>query len=192
MCNQQKIQFRRMESGDVEQVHALDKISFAMPWSERSYRYEVSQNQNAILWVAEVISDSQVEGHTSGPSAGHSASGGEPSPVTIVGMIVVWFVVDEAHIGTIAVHPDYQRCGIGRRLLAASLLESQKLGAVSALLEVRSSNLAAQNLYKEFQFVKAGVRSHYYQDNGEDALLLNLDHLDHETLTSLFTKEVKR
>jgi [ribosomal protein S18]-alanine N-acetyltransferase len=177
VCEQKKIQFRRMASGDVEQVHALDKMSFAMPWSERSYRYEVSQNQNAILWVAEVVSDDEVAPET--------------SPVTIVGMIVVWFVVDEAHIGTIAVHPDYQRCGIGRRLLAASLLESQKLGGVSALLEVRSSNLAAQNLYKEFGFVEAGVRSHYYQDNGEDALLLNLDHLDHEALTLLNAKEVK-
>ena len=148
-----------------------------MPWSERSYRYEVSQNQNAILWVAEDVGDS--------PAAQ------EGLPVHIVGMIVVWFIVDEAHIGTIAVHPDYQRCGIGRRLLAASLLESQKLGAVTALLEVRSSNLAAQDLYKKFGFVKAGVRSHYYQDNGEDALLLNLDHLDHEALMALLSEEVK-
>jgi [ribosomal protein S18]-alanine N-acetyltransferase len=171
MCNHKEIHFRPMALGDIEQVHTLDQMSFAMPWSERSYRYEVTQNSNSILWVAE------------------AANGAEPG--LIVGMTVVWFVVDEAHIGTIAVHPDYQRCGIARRLLAITLLESQLRGAVSAMLEVRRSNLGAQNLYREFGFVEVGVRARYYQDNGEDALLLNLDHLDREALLARLAREVK-
>ena len=160
-----------MVLSDVEQVHALDQASFALPWPERSFRYEVTQNSNAILRVAEI-----------------SEEGGSP---LIAGMIVVWLVVDEAHIGTIAIHPDYRRHGIGRRLLAWALIESQNRGARKAFLEVRRSNLAAQALYRQFGFLAVGVRPRYYQDNREDALLLTLEKLDVTALESFAMMEVK-
>jgi ribosomal-protein-alanine N-acetyltransferase len=166
-----EIHFRPMVLSDVEQVHALDQASFTLPWPERSFRYEVTQNNNAILWVAEV-----------------SDEGRAPS---IAGMIVIWLVIDEAHIGTIAVHPDYRRHGIARRLLARTLLESKSRGAHRAFLEVRRSNLAAQALYREFGFLEVGVRPRYYQDNREDALLLTLDRLEADTLEAFATMEVK-
>jgi [ribosomal protein S18]-alanine N-acetyltransferase len=168
------IHFRSMVLSDVEQVHALDQISFTLPWPERSFRYEVTENHNAVLWVAETRSDK-----------------GSPTTSQIVGMVVIWLIVDEAHIGTIAVHPDYRRQGIGRRLLAISLLECQARGALSALLEVRRGNLAAQKLYQQFGFIEAGVRPRYYQDNHEDAVLLTLERLDPEKLKSFAMMEVK-
>ncbi len=174
-----EINFRPMTLNDVEQVHELDQISFTLPWPERSFRYEVTQNNNAILWVAEVTHD--VGGLTI---------------QAIAGMIVIWLIVDEAHIGTIAVHPDYRRHGIGRRLLARGLLESQARGARTAFLEVRRSNLAAQQLYQQFGFIEVGVRPHYYpaklpQDTREDALLLTLESLDRRSLEALAAMEVK-
>ena len=88
-----------MQPEDVEQVYAIDVLSFSLPWSARSYRYEVTENQTSRDWVAEAV---DAQGHTQ-----------------IVGMIVVWVILDEAHVATIAVHPDYRRRGIGRQLLAA-------------------------------------------------------------------------
>ncbi len=60
---------------------------------------------------------------------------------TIVGALVIWLIVDEAHIATIAVHPNYRHRGIGRRLLVEGLLQAAGRGAVKSLLEVRSGNL---------------------------------------------------
>ncbi len=156
---------RPMQLDDIAQVHAIDKLSFSLPWSERSFRFELTENESASAWVAE----------TGLPDESRS----------VVGMIVIWLVVDEAHIGTIAVHPDFRGRGIGRRLLAASLLEMGKKGALQAFLEVRRSNLPAQALYRRFGFVVVGIRPRYYRDNNEDALLMTLKQLDAEALRRL-------
>jgi len=153
---------RPMTTADISQVFALDVMSFSLPWPERSYHYEVRENEHSRPWVMEDASQ---------------------TPSRIVGMIVVWIILDEAHIATLAVHPDYRRRSIGQHLLANALLEAQKEGAVLAFLEVRKSNLAAQALYQRFGFVEDGIRPHYYADNGEDAILLSLRPLDSQALT---------
>ena len=150
-----EIVLRPMELRDVEQVYAIDVLSFSLPWSERSYRFELTENTASHPWVAEAI----------GPR-------GERQ---VVGMIVVWFIVDEAHIATIATHPAFRRMGIARRLLEQTLAEGAALGAVKAFLEVRRSNRAAQTLYQSFGFVVTGVRPKYYLDTQEDALLMTLE-----------------
>lgn len=155
---------RRMKVGDVPQVYALDRMSFSLPWPERSYRYEVEENEHSRPWV---IEDSSV------------------IPARIVGMIVVWLILDEAHVATLAVHPDYRRRGIGQRLLANALLGAQKEGATLSYLEVRRTNSAAQALYERFGFQVDGVRPRYYVDNGEDAILMSLRPLDPQRLTAL-------
>jgi [ribosomal protein S18]-alanine N-acetyltransferase len=138
---------------DVERVHLIDQLSFSLPWSERSYRFELTENQNSSLWVAEV-----------------DAAGG----ALVVGMIVVWIVLDEAHIATLAIHPDYRKLGIGRLLLTQGLRAAAERGAQLAYLEVRRSNRAAQVLYQSFGFAVVGERRRYYKDNQEDALLMTL------------------
>ena len=159
-----KIRFRPMVLEDVARVYSIDVLSFSMPWSERSYRFELTENRHSCNWVAESV-PTVVEGDGQ-----------------VVAMIVIWVILDEAHIATIATHPDFRRQGIGRRLLARGLLAAYERGARLAYLEVRRGNLAAQAMYTAFGFEVTGVRPRYYKDNNEDALLMTLAQIQPERL----------
>ena len=148
-----------MTEADVPTVTALDKISFSLPWPERSFRFEVTDNPASRCWVAEV--DGQV-----------------------VGMIVAWLFVDEVHVATIATHPDFRRQGIAQKLLIHTLRYTADEGAVSSFLEVRESNHAAQEMYRKFGYENTGRRKRYYKDNDEDAILMTLSPLNIESLMS--------
>jgi len=145
---------RRMTLEDVPAVHEIDELSFSLPWPERSFRFELTANPVSRGWVAE-------------------ADG------KIAAMLVLWFIIDEAHIATIAVHPDFRRQGIGEQILLHALRSVQDEGARRAFLEVRVGNVAAQAMYKKYGFEVAGVRPGYYKDNNEDALLMNLEKFDY-------------
>jgi ribosomal-protein-alanine N-acetyltransferase len=151
------IKIRLMELEDLEEVRQIDRLSFSLPWPESAYRHELLENPASMSWVAEA-----------------SDLGGESK---IVGMVVVWLILDEAHIATLAVHPAYRRKGIGSRLLKQALIEAVDRGARRAMLEVRANNATAQSMYHRFGFVVVYRRPRYYRDNNEDALLMNLDHL---------------
>jgi ribosomal-protein-alanine N-acetyltransferase len=157
-----KLTIRKMTLEDIPAVIDLDQKSFSLPWPERSFRFEVMENQASRCWVAEV--DGKV-----------------------AGMIVVWLLVDEAHVATIATHPDFRRQGIAKRMLAHALRRLIDEGARSSFLEVRENNLAAQEMYRKFGYAEAGRRRRYYSDNDEDAILMNLDALEPERL--LFFEE---
>ena len=145
---------RKMTVEDVHVVSQLDRMSFSLPWPEHAFTYEVRDNSSARCFVAET-EDKQV-----------------------VGMIVSWVILDELHIATIAVHPDYRRQGIGERIITEALHDGYQAGTRHALLEVRAGNEAAQNLYRKFGFKVVGKRPKYYKDNGEDAILMNLEDLE--------------
>jgi ribosomal-protein-alanine N-acetyltransferase len=147
-----------MQPEDLQPVQAIDRISFSLPWPASAYRYELHENPNSLLWVAEV-----------------TQPGGDRA---VAGMVVVWLIIDEAHIATIAVHPDYRGHGIAGELMAAALRGSHARGMLTATLEVRLGNQPAQNLYRRFQFEVVGRRPRYYRDNNEDALIMTLNRLD--------------
>jgi len=140
---------RPMTAVDLSAVAELDQLSFNHPWPPAAFEVELS-NLNARCWVAE--------------EAG-----------SVAGALVIWRVLDEAHIATIAVHPDYRQRGIGKALLRAGMDAAYAEGARIYHLEVRAGNLAAQKLYAHFGYEVVGRRPKYYQDNGEDALLLTLE-----------------
>ncbi len=144
---------RRMALADVPAVHEIDVLSFSLPWPERSFRFELTENPVSRAWVTEVDGK-------------------------IAAMLVLWFIVDEAHIATIAVHPDFRRQGLGEQILLYALRAARSEGAQRAFLEVRAGNAAAQAMYKKYGFEVAGVRPGYYKDNNEDALLMNLEKFD--------------
>ncbi len=147
---------RAMQTGDLVQVQYIDRNSFSLPWPTSAYNYELT-NPQSLLWVAEIP--------------------GEEKPPKIIGMIVMWLIIDEAHIATLAVEPEYRRQGIGRNLLAIALREAAHIGMQEATLEVRANNLEAQSLYRKFKFEIVGFRPHYYRDNSEDALIMTMKNL---------------
>ena len=144
---------RRMTLTDVPAVHEIDVLSFSLPWPERSFRFELTENPVSRGWVAEVDEK-------------------------IAAMLVIWFIIDEAHIATIAVHPDFRRQGIGEQIMLHALRAAREEGARRAFLEVRAGNEAAQGMYKKYGFDVVGVRLGYYKDNNEDAFLMNLEKFD--------------
>ena len=95
----------------------------------------------------------------------------------IVGYAGIWLMVDEAHVTTFAVDPDFRRRSIGERLLLAMLDVAIEKGAREATLEVRLSNLAARRLYEKYGFRPVGLRPRYYSDDNEDALIMTTEPL---------------
>lgn len=160
-----QIHIRPMQEADLPQVLEIDRRSFSIPWPERAFHYELFENPGSMLWVAETpVSE---EAHK------------------IIGMIVVWLIIDEAHIATIAVCPEYRRQGVASRLLTEALKKVIQQGFTVATLEVRAHNHAAQNLYARFGFRVVGTRPRYYQDNHEDAWIMTNDHLNQALLERL-------
>jgi len=145
---------RRMTLDDIPAVVALDRLSFTLPWPERSFHFELTSNPASRCWVYDLDGK-------------------------IVGTIVAWLLVDEAHIATIATHPDHRRQGIARELLTYALRYMSREGAVTSFLEVRESNMPAQEMYRDFGYEAVGRRKKYYKDTGEDAILMTLHSLDH-------------
>ena len=143
---------RKMTLVDLQQVVAIDQASFSLPWPARSFQFELTDNVASRSWVAEL--DWQV-----------------------VGMIVLWLIVDEAHIATLATHPDFRRQGIGKQLLVHALAAVKAEGAHKAFLEVRAGNTVARAMYRRFGFAEEGRRPRYYKDNNEDAILMSLNRL---------------
>ncbi len=95
----------------------------------------------------------------------------------VVGYAGLWFVLDEAHITSVAVRPDLQRRGVARQLLLAACDAALVRECILLTLEVRASNSAAQRLYEWFGMRKVGIRKHYYSDNREDAWLMTIEGL---------------
>ena len=138
-----------MTTADIEKVIAIERASFQFPWSTRFFLDELQVDcARSIL--------AEVEGR-------------------IVGYVLFWFLPEEVDIHNIAVHPDFRRHGIGRLLLEQVVATARRQDRVRVTLDVRFSNVPAQNLYRSFGFVTRGVRKGYYSDNGEDALVMALE-----------------
>jgi ribosomal-protein-alanine N-acetyltransferase len=163
-----------MRLDDVPEVMAIERESFPLPWPERAYRYELSQNQNSHYVVLRPTSE---------PDAGHWWHGLRPvwrrkTCPKIIGYGGFWMIAGEAHISTIAVDPAWRRRGLGELLLWDMLNRAVPLEAFEATLEVRVSNQVAQNLYHKYGFERVGRRRRYYQDNGEDAWIMTIANFD--------------
>lgn len=154
-----------MESADLVKVQDLDQRSFTLPWPASSFKFELDHNEVSRCWVVEVLT--------------------EDGDTILAGMAVIWMIIDEVHIATFAVHPDYRRMRIAQRLLAFILIDAYHAGATRSFLEVRRGNLAARTLYERFGYVETGIRKNYYKDNGEDAVMMELEKIDPLKLESL-------
>lgn len=141
------------EEGDMEEIIAIERDSFQTPWSERIFRNEMTCPVSRML-------------------VGRSC---QQRGKIVAGYLIYWHVEDEIHIHNIAVRTEMRRKGIATRMLAEALRRSRREGARRVTLEVRRSNLPAQEMYGKFGFTVEGVRRGYYSDNREDALIMWAD-----------------
>ena len=142
-----KIRVRIAKSSDLDDIYELDVQTFAMPWSKEALSYDILENDNAFVIVAEY----------EGEFAGYAD---------------IWTVLDEADLNSIAVRVDFRRKGIGDAIILAMTEMLSANGVATINLEVRVSNMPAIKLYKKYGFNECGVRPGYYLDNGEDALIM--------------------
>lgn len=139
----------------LDAVVALDQISFGGLWTRSGYQRELDSPNSDLLGLF------------------------IPLPDRLLAIGCLWAILEEAHITILAVHPDYQRQGLGQAMLIALLMAAQQRALERATLEVRASNQSALSLYQKFGFELAGRRRLYYQDTGEDALILWRSGLQH-------------
>jgi ribosomal-protein-alanine N-acetyltransferase len=162
-----------MRVDDIDEVMPIERVAFPSPWPASAYRYELTQNDLSSYLVLR-------QRH---PRAGDLRSSllglmGRTRRARILGYGGFWLILDEGHISTIAVHPDWRGRGLGE-LLLVSLMDAAILrGAGELTLEVRVSNLVAQNMYRKYGFVQVGVRKRYYHDNNEDAWIMTTPRID--------------
>lgn len=146
----------------------LDRLCLGGLWSLDGYRREL-ESPNSDLLVLQKAEGRRQETECISPSPHPPIS---LPPYLLLGFACLWAIADEAHITILAIHPDYRRQGLGRFLLITLLKFACQRGLKWATLEVRASNQAAISLYQQLGFQEAGRRKRYYQDNGEDALIL--------------------
>ena len=142
---------RSATAADIAQIHEIEELCFAIPWSRESIEHDIAENPVS-RWL--VLDD------------------GEGRVLAYAGL---WLVIDEAHVLNVAVHPNAQRQGNGRRVLTALIELARENGMGLMTLEVRRSNLPAQALYHACGFMDVGYRKRYYEDNREDALIMYLE-----------------
>jgi ribosomal-protein-alanine N-acetyltransferase len=142
-----------MRASDLDEVLAIERVSFPTPWSRAAFLYELQQNPLSRCWVAR----------------------GSGAPWPVLGYLCLWEIPPELHITNIAVRPDVRRRGIARALLGAILDDARGRRLTLAFLEVRPTNSEARHLYEALGFQVVGRRQGYYFDTGEDALLMRAD-----------------
>jgi [ribosomal protein S18]-alanine N-acetyltransferase len=150
------LKLKTLTSQDLTAILELDQACFGGLWTMEGYQRELDSPNSDLL----------------GLFSPHST-------IKLLGMGCFWSILEEAHITIVAVHPQYHRQGLGQALLYFLLKTAGDRGLERATLEVRASNLAAISLYQKFGFQTAGRRRGYYQDNGEDALILWLPDLQY-------------
>ncbi len=145
---------------DIEEIVILDRLCFGGLWSIDSYRRELTNENSHFLGIS---IDPNLEPATAG----------------WIGFGCFWAILDEAHITLLGIHPDYQQQGLGQQLLGALLDKARSIEMARATLEVRASNAGAIHLYQKYGFQTVGRRKKYYQDTGEDGVIMWRGGLQH-------------
>jgi [ribosomal protein S18]-alanine N-acetyltransferase len=139
-----------LTSEQVAAAVALDQRCLGGLWSANGYQREIDSPNSDLLGLVAL----------------------ETTQPQMIGLACLWAILDEAHITLLAVDLPYRNQGLGQALLYALLRAAARRGLEWATLEVRLSNQTAIALYQKFGFERVGQRRGYYQDTGEDALIL--------------------
>ncbi len=146
---------RPMQPPDLPAVLAIEETVFGDDAWPRSFFERDLANEHSTYVVLELIDDA--------PGAQRAE---------LAGYAGYWLLEDEANLMNIAIAPAWQGRGLGECLLRETMTRMRLAGAEVCTLEVRVGNVRAQALYRKLGFDVTGRRKRYYQDNGEDALLM--------------------
>lgn len=141
------VRIRTAQERDEGLLAEIDASCFSLPWSQDAFHQELCENPLALYLVAEVDD-------------------------TMIGYAGLWGILDEGHITNVAVAAEWRGRGIAERLIQELIARGRAAGQTRFTLEVRPSNIPAITLYKKMGFMEVGRRKYYYEDNGEDALIL--------------------
>ncbi|HVA36742.1 MAG TPA: ribosomal protein S18-alanine N-acetyltransferase [Candidatus Dormibacteraeota bacterium] len=155
------LQISPMLVSDIPEVTRIEQLSFSTVWPPNAFHNEVKDNKLAHYFVGRI-------------GARVVAYGG------------LWVILEDSHITTIAVHPEMRGLRMGERMLAHLIDEAIVREASWITLEVRESNLTAQNLYAKYGFTVVSTRRGYYSDNNENALVMWAGNLKGEIYRNRF------
>jgi ribosomal-protein-alanine N-acetyltransferase len=141
----------RMTQADIRTVMRIESLSFTTSWPPSAFASELCDNKLAHYFVGRV---------------------GEAGQGDVVAYGGIWVILEDSHITTIAVHPDWRGKKYGEEMLVHLMREAIERGASWITLEARESNVVAQNLYRKYGFTTVSVRRAYYSDNGENAVVM--------------------
>ncbi len=161
------IKIKPMEKCDVDDIIALEEKAYGEHhWSKDSFLSELS-NDLASYFSAFDENDK------------------------LVAYCGCWKIIEEAHVTTIAVLPEFRRKHIAECLLKTIIDECYKNMIKFITLEVRVGNIPAIGLYEKYGFKSLGVRKGYYQDNNEDALIMWTENIFYDKFKTLFDKNLR-
>lgn len=138
---------RKMKAEDIRDVMEIENVCFTSRWNEEMFLYEIEENEFGSFFVYCV--DHKV-----------------------VGFIDFWITFETCQLANLAVHPAYQKQGYARQMMDKMVEYAEKAGCENIMLEVRVSNTPARKLYESYDFIEMNVRKGYYNDNGEDAIVM--------------------
>lgn len=190
----------RMTMSDIPRVVDIEKLAYTTPWPPSAYRKELQENRLAHYIV---VRDARLNDIVSAQPEPVVSSHRRPFPfsllpvrptpfspttASIVGFAGLWLMVDEAHITTIAAHPDYRGRGVGELMVSSLIGIAYSIHAQHMTLEVRVTNLVAQNLYRKYGFKEEGRRRRYYSDNNEDAFIMSTENINNPGYVQQFSE----
>lgn len=143
----EKVTLKLMDNMDVEGVHNVSKLSLKEGWSLNEISKELS-NEFANYIVLKTSSDE------------------------VIGFAGAWIIAEEGQITNVAIHPSYRGMGYGFKLMEVLIKHLNSKACYDITLEVRESNIIAQNLYKSLGFKSEGIRKNFYEDNKESAVIM--------------------
>jgi len=150
-----KLRFYAMSVDDLEQLMEIEAYSFPTPWKRAMYEHDLTRNEHSRFFVIKNCENNELAAY-----------------------IGSWFIVDEAHIGTIATKREYRGLRLAEQLVAYTALQAINEGMAYIILEVRVSNAPAIKLYERMGFERVGLRKGYYSDTSEDAILMTCTQLE--------------
>lgn len=206
---------RAATADDVADMEEVERLAFPTLFPPTRFRREVDKSNTLYLVVTRDWTD---EERALGPNAFRSGTrrggisggiatlaklpaklliqtvGGRSRPMPpqyVVGLVGLWFVMDEAHVVIIGNRPSDRRKGIGELLLVAAVEAATAQGSRVLTLEVRASNEIARALYKKYGFREVGVRKRYYADNNEDAVIMTTPPIQSDEYREHFETQVR-